>query len=58
MNEGIEIDLEDNKENLYDENGKWTYGISKEDIKELQIFGERIDMSFLEKNNDNISYEI
>lgn len=58
MNEGIEIDLEDNKESLYDENGKWTYEISKEDIKELQAFGEKIDISFLEKNNDNISYEI
>lgn len=58
MNEGIEIDLEDNKESLYDEKGKWTYGITKEDILELKSFGEKIDMSFLEKNNDSISYEI
>ena len=58
MNEGIEMDLEDIKDCLYDENGNWTYGISKEDILELQSFGERIDTSFLNKNNDTISYEI
>lgn len=58
MNEGIEIDLEDRKESLYDANGKWTYGISKEDILELKSFGERINMSFLDKNIDSISYEI
>lgn len=58
MNEGIEIDLEENKKSLYDEEGKWTYRIAKEDILELKSFGEKIDMSFLEKNNDSISYEI
>lgn len=58
INEGIEIDLEENKKSLYDEKGKWTYGITKEDILELKSFGEKIDMSFLEKNNDSISYEI
>lgn len=58
MNEGIEIDLEDNKNSLYDEKGKWTYGINKEDILELKSFGEKIDTSVFEKNNDSISYEI
>lgn len=58
MNEGIEIDLEDIKDTIYDEKGKWTYGITKEDIIELKSFGENIDMSFLDKNNDTISYEI
>lgn len=58
MNEAIEIDLEDIKDTIYDEKGKWTYGITKEDIIELKSFGEKIDMSFLDKNNDTISYEI
>lgn len=58
MNEGIEIDLEDNKNSLYDEKRKWTYGINKEDILELKSFGEKIDTSVFEKNNDSISYEI
>lgn len=58
MNEGIEIDLEDLKDELYDKNGKWNYEVSKEDILELKSFGEEIDISLLEKNNDTISYEI
>lgn len=52
MNEGIEIDLEDMQDSLYDEKGNWTYAISKEDILELQSFGEKIDLSLLEPNKD------
>ncbi len=58
MNEGIENDLEDTHDELYDENGKWNYEVSKEDILELKSFGEEIDISLLEKNNDTISYDI
>ncbi len=52
MNEGIEIDLEDIQDSLYDEKGNWAYAISKEDILELQSFGEKIDLSLLEPNKD------
>lgn len=58
MNEGIQIDLENLENSLYDEKGKWTYAIAKEDILELQAFGERIDICLLNKNNDTISYDI
>ena len=52
MNEGIETDLEDMKNSLYDEKGKWTYGISKEDILELNSFGERINLNLLKQDKD------
>lgn len=58
MNEGIEIDLEDMQDSLYDEKGNWTYAITKEDILELKLFGEKIDTSFLENNKESISYEM
>lgn len=58
MNEGIQIDLENLENSLYDEKRKWTYAIAKEDILELQAFGERIDICFSNKNNDTISYDI